>query len=1217
MNVRDLFQVPDHIKKGDFVVKLGEGIEHPKQTAETYVPTPALVDAFDRALKLVGSALSDARSQASYLHGSFGSGKSHFMALLSLMLSNNEEAWRLPELHALREKHAFLGKSKLLLLHFHMIGQESIEAAVFSRYVEHCRARHPDADLPGLFADEKLFGDARRMLDELGDAAFFAPMNDGASTSGGWGKLAVANRWTRERFERVAASERAEERADLFTALVRTRFSASAEASSARAFVPLDSGLAIMARHAARLGYSGIVLFLDELILWLSGRAADFGWLHNELQKMVKLVEAQDMRREIPIVSFIARQRDLTEMVGDEYAGAENTRLRDSLRYWEGKYSTIALEDRNLPAIVEKRVLRPKDDAARATLDEAFERLRRAAGSAWQTMLGQQDGVAFRKLYPFSPALVEALVALSNSLQRERTAIKLLTEILVEHVNDLEVGEVLRVGDLFDLLAGGDDTADGVMRARFEAAKHLYKYLLLPMIQQTHGTNTELRCQRLRPGHPTRIGCSNCPEKQCRSDNRIAKTLLIAALVPEVPALKDMTASRLVQLNHGTLKAPIAGTEASLVGQKLRKWASAIGQLHVGDQGDPTVRLVLEGVDLDPIMKLADEHDTPGARQRITRDLVFDAMGVDKVADWGKDHVVTWRQTERPGHIRFGNVRKLPPETLRCPEGHDWRIVIDYPFDEPGFGPNDDLEVMERITQEGAGTWTLVWIPSFFSEPINKLLGELVRLEHILETAETKRRYTSHLSVEHQSRALSDLENLRNQKRARVTGVIEHVYGLARAVEADIDLARAIDKHLYVLKPGANIQPMLAANLASALDGYVPALLEARYPRHPRFTEKLTPKRVEKLLVLFGELVDSDEKRVGRDRDALAEARGTLGELGLVRVTETAVHLVEDQILQELEKRRAQKALDKPTVGEVRAWLDEGRRMGLQETAADLVLRAYARWATRTLVRFDRPFDAKAGAPIPEDVVLEKPELPTQAEWSQALGLAGSTVGLSLPGKALHADNLKRFEVEVAERVKGVAPAVAKLPGLLRHWQAALGLPEEGFDRVATAALADGLVASLIGKKGLEQVRTLAAFERKERGKALGASLASAAENVAALDDALLFGVIQQLKAQEKGGDVLDALAKVLRLDEVNGALAPRLRQLALEGQKRLVEGASPPIAPAPPPLPTHERVAIRASGPAVVDALRSALATAEARIQAGDIDLTLDGTLTIRKCKT
>src|SRR5690606_714196 len=114
---------------------------------------------------------------------------------------------------------------------------------------------------------------------------------------------------------------------------------------------------------------------------------------------------------------------------------------------------------------------------------------------------GQYDAKDFRRLYPFSPSLVETLIALSTSLQRQRTSIKLLTEMLVEHIEDLQLGGLVGVGDLFDLLASGDESATGIMRARFKAAIDLYKHQLLPMIQRTHGTNTPARCQRERDDH--------------------------------------------------------------------------------------------------------------------------------------------------------------------------------------------------------------------------------------------------------------------------------------------------------------------------------------------------------------------------------------------------------------------------------------------------------------------------------------------------------------------------------------------------------------------------------------------------------------------------------------------------------------------------------------------------------------------------------------------
>lgn len=131
--LKDLISIPERVHQGDFVLKLTEGLSHPEETAAQYVATPALVDAFDRALGLIGDALSSGHSKATYLHGSFGSGKSHFMAVLSLLLSGHEAAWRIPELHGLREKYAYAGKQRLLELHFHMIGAETLSRSCSQR----------------------------------------------------------------------------------------------------------------------------------------------------------------------------------------------------------------------------------------------------------------------------------------------------------------------------------------------------------------------------------------------------------------------------------------------------------------------------------------------------------------------------------------------------------------------------------------------------------------------------------------------------------------------------------------------------------------------------------------------------------------------------------------------------------------------------------------------------------------------------------------------------------------------------------------------------------------------------------------------------------------------------------------------------------------------------------------------------------------------------
>ena len=266
-----------------------------------------------------------------------------------------------------------------------------------------------------------------------------------------------------------------------------------------------------------------------------------------------------------------------------------------------------------------------------------------------------------------------------------------------------------------------------------------------------------------------------------------------------------------------------------------------------------------------------------------------------------------------------------------------------------------------------------------------------------------------------------------------------------------------------MLKPGAKVSHVLAPNLDSALEHYVRALLQERYPRHPKFTKKLTRQRIERLVEKFGDLIDSEEKRIAADKELTSEMDGTLAQLGLVRVTEDAVHLVTDKTLQELDKKRDQQSAAEPEVQQLRRWLDESGRMGLSEDAEDLVIRCYARWSARTFVQAGAPFTPAAGKRIPDDVVLEKPPLPPLGDWLKALNRAGETFGITLAGSALHADNLKRFQALLNSKLKEVAPAAAKVPALLQTRLRELDLPPD-VDRMITAKSADQLVAALVDK---------------------------------------------------------------------------------------------------------------------------------------------------------
>lgn len=1200
--LRELFKVPPEIRPMDFTVVLAEGATRPEQIVHTYRVTPGLAQAFARSLDLVGAALRDGRSQATYLHGSFGTGKSHFMALLGLLLAGDADAWAIPGLADLRPAHPWSASAKLLQLRLHMLDQPSFEGAIFGAYLAHLRAHHPGAPLPLLFADAGLFADADAVRERLGDEAFFAALAPNSQAER-WGTLA-GSAWDRARFDAARNSSSPTERSELITALARTPFFRSFAGEQQRRFIDFDAGLQELTRHAATLGYAGVVLFLDELILWLSMHAGNPDFIGTWVGRMVKLVHGDHARRDIPLISFIARQRELRDLIGDDNVGPEQAHIEDVLSLARGRFGEIRLEDDNLPAIVEKRVLVPRSDAAKAAIDAEFARFESTAGASWNTLLGStHDRHAFRQVYPFSPVLIDALIRLSQLLQRQRTALRLLVELLHDHMEDVELGNLVGVGDLFDPLVFGAPPDDTLQAARFRAARQIYSDELLPQIRGEHKTTSPDKCQRARDGARQDIGCSGCPIRACRNENRVVKTLLLSALIPALPAFQSLTVNRLIQLNHGSIKSIVPGLVARNVAARLKQLAQATGHIDVGEEADPGVSIVLDQVDVRSIVQRAREGVRVGPCQAALGALLFEALEIPGDHRRVVEHRLEWRGSRRSGELVFGNVRRMTAEQLRCPDDHDFRVIIDYPFDEKDYGPHHDIDALDEFTTKHTGAWTLVWLPSFLSADSYRALEDMVAITTVLGEPLT---YLQHLSVDKQAAARNLLHNLQREKRSLLQSVLEKAYGLAPVKDDDpgLDRSRRVHEPLRLLARGEHLAPsLIAPNFRTALASYIPALLATRWPHHPELRARLSNRPlVESLLATFDGLCDQPDRRLANlKRDELENLRGSLGALGLVRVTESAVLLATDGPLQRIERRREQDAVDAPTVAELTAWFGESNRHGLQPEALALLLRCYARLYARTFTSAGRPFVVATGAPLPAHVVLERPELPRDDPWSRALKLAGAVFGLHSRSSNT-ADNLRAFEAALAARLTELAPHASRLPDLLADWLGALGLPDDG-PRLLAARTARALVRDLKDLRGVPQVEALAAFTSPVTTAALAASLASARELAEALAMGLLRGAFVQLHLRQShdAAQILDELTALLHAGEHEAPLLAPLRALADRATRVNLDSARPPPVPedipiSPVPKNTSkkpQRWDVTTAGPAQLDAMLAELRAA------------------------
>ena len=221
------------------------------------------------------------------------------------------------------------------------------------------------------------------------------------------------------------------------TALAEQYFSAYTQQAS---YVDLDTGLAAIAAHAKGLGYDAVVLFLDELVLWLAFSVQDREFFRRESQKLTKLVEtacggagdpAGLVRGPADGPAALVRRRGC-ERRGAGGAGPGVPVRRGGSARWLG--------DDNLPYVANRPVRRrPDNPQAEQCSPARFRRLDRRS-DIWDVLLDGvntddrhrgADEAAFRLTYPFSPALVSTLRSLASVMQRERTALKVMQQMLV------------------------------------------------------------------------------------------------------------------------------------------------------------------------------------------------------------------------------------------------------------------------------------------------------------------------------------------------------------------------------------------------------------------------------------------------------------------------------------------------------------------------------------------------------------------------------------------------------------------------------------------------------------------------------------------------------------------------------------------------------------------------------------------------------------------
>ncbi|MFD4368667.1 DUF6079 family protein [Rhodococcus sp. NPDC058521] len=1190
--LRETFDIPQTHGTNDYVLRLSDSVADDQlaATVDSYVVTPAIAEAFDRALSVVEESLGSGENKAAYLNGSFGSGKSHFMAVLYGILGHSPKALSVPELQPIVAKHPKISEANLLRLTFHFLDSATIESALFEQYLRQISQLHPGALPPVLHSAGGLFTDADNRRAEVGDEKFFAALNatGGAASSTGtvnWAALGAATgTWNADTYTAGTAPEAdPAERARLQQALIASYFTSYSRNTD---WLSLEEGLAVIADHAKSLGYDGVVLMLDELVLWLTFLITERERFNAEVQKITKLVETSRGRLAVPIASFIARQHDLSRWVaGGPESGATQQALEQAFAHQAGRFGTVVLGDENLPFIAKKRLLQPLGAEAQAALDAAFDRLDRNP-QVWDVLLDGintddqyrgSDADAFKLTYPFSPALIATLRALSGQMQRERTALKVMQQMLQDSADRLTIDHVIPVGEAFDYVIDSANSTpiNDAAAQTFKTARTLWTEKLRPLLFRNAGVDESTPDTEVPAG--------------LRADIRIAKTLLMSAVAPNVPALGQIDAGRLASLNHGSVVSLIPGDTVGQITNKVKQWAAEIPELSVTSDQNPIIAVTLESVDYERIITRAQGEDTDGRRRELMRTLLgehFRVEGAERTLDDALLRNIVWRGTARPVEVVFGNVRDrgyLADERFRPVNPGALRLIIDLPFDDPGHTITEDHDRVSELLRTGQDRFTVAWLPRFFPDKVVRQLGRLVVLNYVL-AGERWATYSNELSEGDRISARSILEQQQTQVRGQLGNAIQVAYGTASGASFPEG-----QPPLRSLHAGFAAQPPIGNTLGEAADRLISDAFDALYPDHPDFTPAetlITRRDLNTVLTRLREAQSQVDGRIPLEGGARGDrdiARRVVEPLGLAKVNET--HLIfgpeqftawQTRITQELARLSADEHGDIDIEVLRTAITASGPKRGLTSDMVDLIAAAWAAQTKRSWFLHSSPTtEAMIGDIRPRTSFRLEP-LPERQAWTDAVTRWKAWTGQTV-NEYLTATNLAAFADQVRDYTRSGFTGRGQFVSSLAQVYQYFGLdPAQGRHALA-ADLLDLFDTRLAHVTNLDLVSVIAETSLRGNDIEAGKSLATAEF----IENALIRYPVSRwnvLRDAATGTDeraiqakaILTDLAKAAQAQEFTQSLskalaaADRARDAWLEAG--VTNSVSTPPAPVTPP---------------------------------------------------
>jgi hypothetical protein len=801
--IREVFELPTTIPS--CIVKIQDFDDEGtlQENIRDYVITDTVAAEMERLMdRVVASCVRHEAGEGHYLHGSFGSGKSHFMAILGLILENNPAIWTKdhPAIRAIQERHGvWLAEHPLLVVPVYMLGQATLQAACYNAANQRLEKLGKP---PCEFSDaDKVIASFRADARRYGEVVFRQFQEATGISQTRFDKLAAGDQESRDNLARRVLAYRDPSRTERVQ-LYPDKFS---------------DGMAALTRHAQAHGFYGVTFLVDELILYLTGKAGR-EYL-DEFNDLVALADNSALDRAVPLWVIVAKQRNIAETVPDD---TSQQHVHDAMEHHKDRFpETTELADTELVPIVQERVLRVRTGMGKPLQKAIDETLSALSKDVRETLLHDLTPEDFRHVHPFHPALIRTLIDVSARLSRERAAIRLLYELLIVRHPELPIGSLVPYASLFDAVFLPEGLAGGSRNEELAAVHQTYYERLAPLINDLYGQS-----------------------EQARRADLIVKTVLLCGLSR---TMRDaVTVERVLHLNYEDLRGRTPFGSYQAIAQVLADLDNRSELVSFTPNAtNPALGVVsitlASGAQLSDVLKRVPVN----WRQRLDAftGLIKELLGKPIQNSEIPNYERLWRGSRRRGRVRFANVAELSLNDMTVANGDVFTLFIDYPFDLSApigsavavtYTQADDQKVIERALTRLPPVPVGFWLPAEFTADDLRDLEDYARM---LEVEASPHQYLE----EYGRTQRQELETqLVSQRRTKARVLRDRLLNLYKGPGSSV---RFLDPSIT---PSLDVETM-----ELALDRIADAVCDRLHPHHPRFPIEANQRALRRLLEDF------------------------------------------------------------------------------------------------------------------------------------------------------------------------------------------------------------------------------------------------------------------------------------------------------------------------------------------------------------------------------